>query len=254
MLILISPAKKLDFNTTPVTEKHTQPEFIDDAQVLVEEMRKYSLADIAKLLNVSTNLAELNQERYIKWHTPFSLKNAKQAILTFNGDVFRNMNPGNFSETDFEEAQKQLRILSGLYGILRPLDLIQPYRLEMSTRLKNPAGKNLYDFWRNTLTQKINSEMQTHNIHTLINLASEEYFKVIDTEALHGNIVTPVFKEEKEGELKTIGIHAKKARGKMTRFIIQNRIQQSEDLKAFTDGGYNYSEKLSDTNYMVFVR
>lgn len=254
MLMIISPAKKLDYDTTPVVEKHTQPEFLHDSQLLIDELKNYTPQEIGQLMNLSANLAQLNYERFQMWHQPFTPSNAKQALLAFKGDVYRGMKPEQFSTDDFNEAQKRLRILSGLYGLLRPLDLMQPYRLEMGTKIPNPRGKNLYEFWGSRITEKLNEIIDLQNYNVLVNLASGEYYKAVNEKKLRTPVITPDFREERNGKYKTIGIHAKKARGMMTRFIIQHQIYDPEELKSFTAGGYGYSEELSSGNKMVFIR
>lgn len=254
MLIILSPAKKLDYDAPSVISKHTQPEFLEDAQVLIDELKQYSAEEVGKLMKLSANLAQLNYERYQMWQQPFTPENAKQSVLAFKGDVYQGMKPETFSESDFDQAQKRVRILSGLYGMLRPLDLMQPYRLEMGTQMPNPRGKNLYEFWGSKLSEKINKLIEDHHYKGLVNLASGEYYKAVDEKALKYPVITPVFKEEKNGAYKTIGIHAKKARGMMTRYIIQQQVYNPEELKGFTQGGYSYSESLSSGNQMVFIR
>lgn len=257
MLTLLSPAKTLDFEKEPVTTIHTQADLLENAEYLVKKLRKLSVAKIGKLMSISEKLAELNHQRYTNFQPPFTLQNAKQAVLAFKGDVYIGLDAENFSEADFEFAQSHLRILSGLYGLLRPLDLIQPYRLEMGTRFKvTPAKDNLYKYWDTKITQKINETLETFpkEEQVLVNLASNEYFKAVKPKLLKGSILTPIFKDFKNGQYKVISFFAKKARGSMTRFIIQNRITQVKDLKGFDTDGYSFHEGMSKEQEWVFVR
>ncbi|NQV98067.1 MAG: peroxide stress protein YaaA [Rhodospirillales bacterium] len=254
MLALISPAKKLDFESETTMTAHSQPEFLDKANKLVSTARKLSRAKLAHSMNLSKNLAELNYQRFKDFNTPFDLGNAKQAALVFNGDTYVGLQAPTFDEKDFEFAQAHLRILSGLYGLLRPLDLIQPYRLEMGARFSPPRKKDLYDFWGPSLSDAILKDLETHQDKTVINLASNEYFKAIDKKKLNGHLITPVFKEVKDGETRIIGMFAKQARGMMARYMVQNRIQTPEGLKSFNLGGYKYQKNLSDDTQWVFTR
>lgn len=254
MLIIISPAKKLDFESLPQTDEFTIPDCLEDAAELIETLKPYSPEDLQKLMHLSKNLAQLNYDRYHDWHLPFNPQNAKQALLTFKGDVYAGMNVESFSEQDLMFTQDHLRILSGLYGLLRPLDLMQPYRLEMGTRLENKRGKNLYEFWAGRITELLNKQLADSVSDTLINLASNEYYKSVNPKQINGTIITPVFKEKKDDSWKVIGIYAKKARGMMSAFILKNRLQKAEDIKAFNEAGYQYNETLSDKNNWVFSR
>ena len=254
MLIIISPAKKLDFESLPQTDEFTVPDCLEDAAELIETLKPYSPEDLQKLMHLSKNLAQLNYDRYHDWHLPFNPQNAKQALLTFKGDVYAGMNVESFSEQDLMFTQDHLRILSGLYGLLRPLDLMQPYRLEMGTRLENKRGKNLYEFWAGRITELLNKQLADSVSDTLINLASNEYYKSVNPKQINGTIITPVFKEKKDDSWKVIGIYAKKARGMMSAFILKNRLQKAEDIKAFNEAGYQYNETLSDKNNWVFSR
>lgn len=254
MIIVISPAKTVDFETPPQTSKFTNPDFLSESNKLVREMRRYSRNDIKKLMNVSDKIADLNVERFKKFKTPFTAKNAKQAILAFKGDVYTGLNIEDFNARDLDFAQKHLRILSGLYGLLRPLDLMQSYRLEMGLKLAVKNTKNLYEFWDNQITEKINSEFKIQKEHTLINLASNEYFKVIQKKNIDGTIITPAFKEARDGGFKMIGIYAKKARGLMSRYIIKNRIKNPEEIKAFSLDGYKFNKNLSTATDWTFTR
>ena len=254
MLILISPAKKLDFDTAPITERYTQCEFLDDAQELIDTVKQLSKGDIAKLMHLSDKLAELNVARYQQWSQPFSPKNAKPALLAFKGDVYAGMNADTFTQANLDFAQQHLRMLSGLYGLLRPLDLMQAYRLEMGTRLSNPRGKNLYEFWGEQITTAVNHALSQSGSDSLINLASNEYFKSVKTQQLDGQLITPQFKEYKDGAYKMIGVYAKRARGLMSRYIIENEIIKAQDIKTFNWEGYSYNSKLSGDANWVFTR
>lgn len=259
MLILISPAKTLDFETPARIDTFSQPEFISDTKILVEHLRQLSAQEVSALMKISDKLGELNASRYRTWQPSFDSTNAKQALLAFQGDVYQGLNVDSFSPEDFEFAQEHLRILSGLYGVLKPLDLIQPYRLEMGTKLAHSkltalSVNNLYDFWQDKLAEAINLQLNKLNNKTIINLASNEYFKAVKPKLLPGNIITPVFKDWKNGKYKVISFYAKKARGMMAAYIIKNRLQNTEDIKDFTDAGYHYNGELSDENNIVFTR
>ncbi len=254
MIIVISPAKRLDIKTDSGINNYSTPEFLDKSAEITDVIRQFSPKDLAVLMNVNDDLANLTFERYSQWKAPFNKKNAIPALLAFKGDVYRGMAADTFSEEDLEFSQVHLRILSGLYGILRPLDLIQPYRLEMGTKFKPFGGKDLYGFWTETITGAINRDIGNHSEKVLVNLASQEYFKAIDKKMFNGRIVTPVFKEYKDNKYKVVGIHAKKARGMMTRFIITKRIEKTEDLKHFSSDGYHYDDNLSSANDWVFTR
>ncbi len=254
MLIVISPAKTLDFETPSISNTVSEIAFAPQAQILIEQLRTMSVAEISTMMGISNKLAQLNFERFHTWNLPFTTENAKQALLAFKGDVYTGIDAGTFSENDFATAQKQLRILSGLYGVLKPMDLIQPYRLEMGKKLTTPKGNTLYDFWGNSLTAKINNDLKDGNHKYMINLASNEYFKAINKKELQAEIITPVFKDFKNGTYKIISFYAKKARGLMTRFIIQNKITNPEELLAFESEGYFYNAELSKSNMPVFTR
>ena len=254
MLILISPAKKLDFETAPITERYTECDFLPQAQELIDTAKDLSKGDIAKLMHLSDNLAQLNVDRYQSWTLPFTPQNAKPALLAFKGDVYAGMNADTFTEANLDFAQQHLRMLSGLYGLLRPLDLIQPYRLEMGTRLSNSRGKNLYEFWGEQITDAVNEALAQAGSDRLINLASNEYFKSVKTKRLNGQLITPQFKEHKDGAYKIIGIYAKRARGLMSRYIIENELIDAQDIKAFNWEGYRYNTELSDDANWVFTR
>ena len=253
MLVVISPAKSLNFETKPNTNQHTQPDFLNEAKRINAQLKKLKADDLIKLQRISRNLANLNVDRNLLWETPFSPDNAKQAILAFNGDVYDGINASTFSEKEFKIAQEKIRILSGLYGVLKPLDLMQAYRLEMGTKLSFGKYENLYQFWRQKITTTINKELKEKG-DTLINLASQEYFKAIDAKKLKAEIITPEFKENKDGNYKMISFFAKKARGSMCRFIVQNNISNPEELKAFDLEGYYFNNELSKEYNWVFTR
>lgn len=254
MLTVISPAKTLDFETPPATQKATQPIHLADAKLLVEQLRKQSPKQVGKLMGISQKLAALNVERFQHWQPPFNEDNARQAVLAFKGDVYLGLCVENYGQRDFNFAQKSLRILSGLYGILRPLDLIQPYRLEMGTRLGNARGKDLYEFWGDTITHDLADELATHRNKSLVNLASNEYFKAVRPALLPGRVITPVFKDRHNGEYKVLSFFAKKARGYMASFIVKHRINNPEGIKAFDMDGYGFNESLSSELNWVFTR
>lgn len=254
MLIVISPAKTLDYESAPKTKVFTTPDYLEQSQRLINRLRNFSALDISELMNVSAKIADLNFDRYESWKKPFTEKNAKQAILAFKGDVYTGLDAESFKADDFKFAQKHLRVLSGLYGLLRPLDLMQPYRLEMGTKLKTDAGKNLYEFWGGDITEGLNKQLKKINSEYLINLASNEYFKSVKPKELNAEIITPAFKEFKNGEYKMIGIYAKKARGLLSRYIIQNKLSDPEELKSFNEDGYRFNKTLSKGNNWVFTR
>jgi len=254
MLIVISPAKTLDYETVPKTKVFTTPDYLGQSQQLINRLRNFSSLDISDLMKVSAKIADLNFDRYESWKKPFTVKNAKQAILAFKGDVYTGLDAESFKADDFKFAQNHLRVLSGLYGLLRPLDLMQPYRLEMGTKLKTDSGKNLYEFWGSDITQGLNKQLKKIKSNYLINLASNEYFKSVKVKELNAEIITPAFKEFKNGEYKMIGIYAKKARGMLSRHIIQNKLSDPEDIKSFNEDGYRFNKTLSKGNNFVFTR
>ena len=253
MLMIISPAKTLDYDSPLATESYTQPDFLDDACELIDQLKDLEPHQVSNLMSISDKLGQLNAERFRTWSTPFTPDNARQAILAFKGDVYTGLDAESFSADDFAFAQQHLRMLSGLYGLLKPLDLMQPYRLEMGTRFENKRGKDLYAFWGNKLTEALNQLLAEDN-QVLINLASNEYFKSVKKKDLDGRLITPQFKDWKNGQYKMISFYAKKARGLMCRYAIQNRITQAEDLKGFNLEGYYFSEDQSDKNNWVFLR
>ncbi len=254
MLITISPAKKLDTATPAPVSDYTQPEHLDRASELIAVMREKDSFEIAELMKLSMNLADLNMQRYQDWHTPFTPDNAKQALFTFCGDVYQGIDAATLSTDDIVFAQHHLRMLSGLYGVLRPLDLMQPYRLEMGTRLATERGCNLYQFWGDVITDAINRALADQGDDILINLASNEYFSAINPANIRGRIITPVFKELRNGAYRIISFNAKKARGLMSRFIIQRRISDPEAIKSFDLADYAYNEDLSSDDTFVFTR
>ncbi|WP_272691043.1 peroxide stress protein YaaA [Providencia sp. PROV116] len=254
MLITISPAKTLDYESPLATQQFTQPELLSESQKLINVCRKLTPADIASLMKISDKLAGLNAARFAEWHTDFTPENARQAILAFKGDVYTGIQAETFSQNDFEFAQSHLRILSGLYGVLRPLDLMQPYRLEMGISLKNTRGKNLYEFWGDIITKQLNQALAQQKDQILVNLASDEYFKSVNTKKLDGQIIKPIFLDEKNGKYKVISFYAKKARGLMSRFIIQNKLTKTDQLADFNLEGYQFDESQSKGNELIFTR
>ncbi len=253
MLTVISPAKTLDFESKPITNSHTQPMFLTQSQALINELQQLSAPGIATLMKLSDKLAGLNMARFQTWKTPFNLDNAKQAVLAFKGDVYSGLDAETMDEAGLDFAQQHLRILSGLYGVLKPLDLIQPYRLEMGTQFANSKGKNLYQFWGGQLREAIEHEASQSGA-VLVNLASNEYFKALEAKKLNTRIITPVFKDAKNGQYKIISFYAKKARGLMSRYIIDHRINDPEQLKSFDSEGYRFSAEMSSGDDWVFIR
>jgi uncharacterized protein len=254
MLMLISPAKTLDFDTPAKTAIATQPDFLPQSQQLIDQLQPLSPADISGLMKISDKLGLLNFNRFHHWHTPFDSSNAKQALLAFKGDVYTGLDAESFNSGDFKFAQKHLRILSGLYGLLRPLDLIQPYRLEMGTRFANQGGDNLYQFWGEQLTDAVNVQLKKTKPGVLLNLSSNEYFKSLQSGGIKADIITPVFKDLKNGKYKIISFYAKKARGLMSAYIIKNRLTDVKDIKKFKVQGYRYNAGMSTAREWVFSR
>ncbi|MEP1383224.1 MAG: peroxide stress protein YaaA [Paraglaciecola sp.] len=254
MLVVISPAKNLDYTTPASTETFSQPEMLDDSEFLIEHCRKLSPAKISSLMKISDKLAGLNADRYASWQLPFTTDNAKQALLAFNGDVYAGLDAGTLTEDDLNYGQHHLRILSGLYGLLKPLDLMQAYRLEMGTKLDTGEHKNLYQFWGSRISNKLNEALDAQGDNVLVNLASNEYFKAVQPKALNAEVYTPVFQDCKNGQYKVISFFAKKARGMMARYIIENRLTDVSQLKEFDSAGYQYSEQKSKGNDLVFTR
>jgi len=254
MLFVISPAKSLDFETKSNAQVSSEPTFLTDSERIMSVLKKKSVNKLMKMQDISKNLGELNFERNQKWNSTTDSTTSKQALSSFQGEVYVGLNESDFSAEDYEFAQGHLRILSGLYGILKPLDLIQPYRLEMGTQLKTTRGKNLYEFWKMRITDSLNHEFDNDEKPVLINLASEEYFKSIKPKNLNAEIIQTVFMDKKNGKFKVISFFAKKARGLMARFVIKNRINSPEELKAFDSEGYLFNEEMSVGNKWVFAR
>ena len=254
MLAVVSPSKTLDFETPSLTNISSSPEFLDHSQNLIKKLRTLSKSELCSLMSISPKLAALNKQRYKDWSLPFTTFNAKQAIMAFKGDVYTGFTFEKYNKKDFTYAQKHLRILSGLYGLLRPLDLIQPYRLEMGTKLTTQQGKDLYDFWGSVLTNALNSAIKNSGIQILVNLASNEYYNVIDKSALQGRVITPIFKDQKRGNFKVISFFAKKARGAMSDYLIRRGISEPEGLKEFKGLGYRFNPNLTSDDNWVFTR
>jgi len=254
MLIVISPAKNLDFDTPVPVKKHTKAGFLDDSQALIDDLQKLAPHDISNLMGISDKLGTLNFDRFQEWSLPFTKSNARQAVFAFKGDVYVGLDAYGFSDEDAAFAQDHLRILSGLYGLLKPLDLMQAYRLEMGTKFANARGKDLYAFWGDTITKALNKQVKKAGSQILVNLASNEYFKSVQAKQLDAEIITPVFKDKKNGTYKIISFFAKKARGRMSAYIIKNRITDANDIKAFDWDGYSFSDGLSSEREWVFTR
>lgn len=254
MLMVLSPAKTLDYESPLTTDTHTLPDFIPRSAELITVLREKSPAEIGSLMQISDPLAQLNTARFASWKKKFSFANARQAVLAFNGDVYEGLDARSLTEKQLTWSQDHLRILSGLYGVLRPLDLMQPYRLEMGTRLQNPRGKDLYAFWGNELTAKLADTLKSLKSKALVNLASEEYFKVVHAEALPVPVIAPVFEDWKGGKYKIISFHAKRARGLMARYAIEKKITAPEKLQAFDAEGYAFAPAASDATRWVFRR
>lgn len=252
MKIIISPAKSLDFETKATTELYTQPRFLEQSEKLNKKLKTLSRKKIGELMKISDDLASLNYDRNQQWQPPFTLDNAKQAVFSFTGEVYRGIDVNSLSQDKIPALQEKLRILSGLYGLLKPLDLIQPYRLEMGTKLKVGRTENLYKFWDTTLADSLNDELADDEL--LINLASSEYFKALPKKTLKVPMITPVFKDFKNGQYKTIMTFAKKARGLMVRYIIDNNVETLEQLKGFDVDGYGFSQEMSTETELVFTR
>ena len=254
MLILISPAKTLDYETPSTTYNYSIPDYLDKSHELVSVVKQKSFRDLMKLMQVSQKIAELNVERFNQWKLPFTTENAKQAVLAFRGDVYAGLDAPALSENRLAYAQSHLRILSGLYGLLRPLDLMQPYRLEMGIKLTTNKGENLYQFWGEEITDALNVLLETQEEPVLINLASNEYFKSVQKKRLDGRLITPEFKDWKNGKYKMISFFAKKARGLMVRYAIDHNIQKAELLQNFNYDGYHFNPELSQVDKWVFSR
>ena len=254
MITVLSPSKKLNFKHQDAVSLFTQCDFIESAQELVNKAKNSTSQDLKDLMKISDSLADLNKDRFNSWSLPFNKENAKQAILAFDGGVYSGLEAETFNQQDLDFAQEHLRILSGLYGVLKPLDLIQPYRLEMGTKFQNKKGKNLYDFWSYDVTNNLNKKIKSHDNKTILNCSSTEYFNVIDKKLLDGNVLNTVFKEYRDGELKFISFNAKKARGLLAKFVINNKITRNKDLKDFDLENYKFDLSLSDKSTFVFTR
>ncbi|MEH6586917.1 MAG: peroxide stress protein YaaA [Halioglobus sp.] len=254
MLTVISPAKTLDFDTPPTTRKATQPLFLQRAADLVADAQDMNPEDIRALMGVSENIAQLNHARFMNWSAPFNLDNAKQSVLAFKGDVYTGLQAETLNTAQLGFAQKHLCILSGLYGLLRPLDLMQPYRLEMGLKFANRGGKNLYEFWGDDITLAVNKQLKKSGTSVLVNLASNEYFKSVKAKQLDGDIITPAFKDLKGGKYKIISFYAKKARGQMARYIIDKELNDPEGMKKFRVDGYRFNKAESTARDWVFTR
>lgn len=254
MLMVISPAKTLDFETPPTTERFTQPQYLDHSQELIEILRELTPAQIGELMHLSDKLSGLNAARFGSWTPAFTPENAKPALLAFKGDVYTGLQAETFSEAELTYAQDHLRMLSGLYGLLRPLDLMQPYRLEMGTKLANGRGKDLYAFWGTRISEWLNEALAEQGDDLLLNLASNEYFSAVKRSALNARIIDTEFKDLKNGQYKIISFYAKKARGMMSRFVISEKISTPDALKQFDVGGYRYNSEQSSTTKLVFLR
>lgn len=254
MLMVISPAKTLDYQTPPATARYTHPEHLDHAQDLIALLRDLTPAQIAELMQLSDKLAGLNAARFASWTPDFSPDNAKQALLAFKGDVYTGLHAEDFDDADFAFAQQHLRMLSGLYGVLRPLDLMQPYRLEMGTKLANPRGKDLYAFWGGRISAWLDQALAEQGDRVLLNLASNEYFSAVKRKALNARIIDTEFRDLKNGQYKIISFYAKKARGLMARHVIKQRLREPDALKDFDCQGYRYSAQHSTADKLVFLR
>ncbi|WP_444915154.1 peroxide stress protein YaaA [Microbulbifer sp. TRSA007] len=254
MLIVISPAKTLDYESDIPSLETTQPDFLKESAALIKELRELSPQQVSSLMKISDKLGVLNYDRFHTWKRPFTDNNARPALLAFKGDVYTGLEAETMGKRDFAYAQKHLRMLSGLYGLLRPLDLMQPYRLEMGTKFENAKGKNLYEFWGDKITEALNAQLQGVKNRELVNLASNEYFKSVKTKQLDAQVITPHFKDLKNGQYKMISFFAKKARGMMSRWAIDQRIKKAEELKGFDVAGYGYNPGLSTEWEWVFTR
>ena len=254
MITVISPAKKLSDECFAHKADHSKPVYLNRSAELVDQLKGYEPSNLESLMGISEKLSILNWERYQDWKPSFSSDNSRQALFTFKGDTYTGLDADTLSKEDLSFSQEHTRILSGLYGMLRPLDLIMPYRLEMGTKIENKYGKNLYDFWGEQLVSDLKNDLASHESKYVINCASVEYFKSIDKESLTGRVVTPVFKEIKDGKARIVSFFAKKARGMMARYIIQNRINDPKEIRQFNLGGYEYNDDLSSTVEPVFTR
>jgi cytoplasmic iron level regulating protein YaaA (DUF328/UPF0246 family) len=254
MLFVLSPAKKLDYDSALNVQTHTQPLFVKEAAALIKVLKARSAAEVGELMDLSPALAKLNVDRYASWKPSFNQSNSRQAILAFNGDVYEGLEASTLKPKDLEWAQEHVAILSGLYGVLRPLDLMQPYRLEMGTKLDNPGGTNLYQFWAKTIAPYLNERLAKDKAPIIVNLASEEYFKSVDSKQLKARVIQCVFQDGKGAAWKVVSFHAKRARGLMARFAIENRITKPEGLKKFDAEGYAFAADVSTEDKLVFRR
>ncbi|PRD23943.1 UNVERIFIED_CONTAM: UPF0246 protein [Trichonephila clavipes] len=254
MLALISPAKTLDYETALPTDTYTQSRLLEQSQKLIDVCRKLSATEIASLMSVSEKIANINVDRFRDWNADFDFSNARQALFAFKGDVYTGLDAYHLKDQDIDFAQQHLRMLSGLYGLLRPLDLMMPYRLEMGTKLKNARGHNLYEFWGNMITDQINQDLAEIDAKVLVNLASDEYYKSVNEKKIQAEIIKPVFLDQKNGKYKVISFYAKKARGLMARYLIENQLNQVEQLKAFDSEGYYFDAESSSNKELVFKR
>ncbi|HUH88674.1 MAG TPA: peroxide stress protein YaaA [Pusillimonas sp.] len=254
MLLLLSPAKKLDYDSSVRSTLHTQPLFVKQAAGLIDVLKEKSASEVAALMKLSDALAQLNVERYAAWKPKFTQTNSRQAVLAFNGDVYEGLDAPSLSDEQLQWAQEHVAILSGLYGVLRPLDLMQPYRLEMGTRLATGQGKNLYEYWGPQIAQYLNKRLEGQAEPTVLNLASEEYFKAVDLKTLKARVIQCVFQDYKNGDWKIISFHAKRARGLMARFVIENKIDAPDALTGFASEGYSYHKQSSSETKLVFRR
>ena len=253
MIVLLSPAKSLDYESPLLSKRSTKPRFIEDSAELISRLRKLSVGDVGSLMSISAKLAQLNHDRFATWEKEFTKENSRPAILAFTGDVYQGMELDHWDKADFDLAQKRIRILSGLYGVLRPLDLMQPYRLEMGTKFTNNKGKNLYEFWGQEICNEIIKDLKSLKSNTIINLASNEYFDSVKDIKNTANVISPVFKDFSKGKYKIISFYAKKARGLMTAWILKNKIKENE-LKNFNVDGYYFAKEESSENSPVFLR
>ncbi len=254
MIITLSPSKGQDFESAAPTQTHTIPSQLRESEVLVKQLKKLSKTNIAELMSISENLSELNFQRYKDFKTPFNVQNAKQALFAFKGDVYSGINTASMNQADYEYAQQHLIILSGLYGCLKPLDLIQPYRLEMKTKLKTSKADNLYQFWGDSITEELNKSLEDQKEKVVVNLASQEYWKSVKPKDLQGQVINVAFKENKDGKSRIIAIFAKKARGMMADFLIRNRAETVEEIKVFDYGDYKFDASVSTESLFVFSR
>lgn len=254
MLAILSPAKTLDYDSPVAADLHTKPDFLREASELIRELRKLSEGELAALMSISPKLAALNWERIRAWKPPFTLDNARPALFAFKGEVYRGFDLNAFDRADFEYAQKHLRVLSGLYGVLRPMDLMQPYRLEMGTDLITKRGRNLYEFWGQQIAEALNAAVEQSGTDLLVNLASKEYFQAVDLDRLRARVVTPVFKDGKPGKYRVLALFAKQARGTMSDYLIRERVRTIRKIREFRGMGYVWNEELSQGDELVFTR